>query len=201
VTDALKAMTRFTDASAGGSRSLDADYSAAVQKVFGTPTRAAMVPGGSAALPVLYSAKAVRPLSQFGVFAFPRINADAPRVIGDADVVVMTKDNDATRALVNYLATPQAATIWAKRGGFFLSPNRGVSMTSYGAPAVRSLAKALASAGVFRLAISDTMPASFTQTFDQMLVQYARDPGSVGPLLTKLNAEAAQAASAQTASQ
>jgi ABC-type glycerol-3-phosphate transport system substrate-binding protein len=193
VKDALQAMTRFTQVAAGGTRSLDTDYKAAVQKVFGSPTRAAMVPGGSAALPVLYSAKAVRPLSQFGAFAFPRINADTPRVIGDADVVVVTKANDATKALINYLASPQAATIWAKRGGFFLSPNRGVSVSSYAAPAIRSLATNLAAANVFRLPLSETLPAASAQTFERMLVQYARAPGTVGPMLAQLSAASAQA--------
>ena len=109
----------------GGPAALGKSYAQAVKDVFGSPMRAYMVPGGSAAIPVLSASNAVRPLSQFGVFAFPRLNAKtAPQVIGDADAVVMAKDSEAARALVSYLATPDAAAIWAKRGGDFLSPNR-----------------------------------------------------------------------------
>ena len=42
----------------------------------------------------------------------------------------MFKDTPAARALVTYLATPEAATIWAKQGGFS-SPNKGVPASAY----------------------------------------------------------------------
>ena len=42
----------------------------------------------------------------------------------------MFKDSPAARALVTYLATPEAATIWAKRGGFS-SPNKNVPPSAY----------------------------------------------------------------------
>ena len=188
VGDALKWTAELAPGTAGGS--LAANYRTAVQQVFGNPTKAAMLPGGSAALPILYSAKAVGPLSKFGVFAFPRISGDQPRVIGGANVVVMTKTSDAAKALVNYLASPDAATIWAKRGGFFLSPNRGVNPTSYAVPAIRSLAASLAGANVFRLGIAATMPATFRQTLNQVLVTYLRNPANVHWLLTQLNTQA-----------
>jgi len=187
VSDALEWTGQLVGATEGAG-SLTPDYRTAVQHVFGNPTRAAMVPGGSAALPVLYSAKAVGPLSKFGVFAFPRVSGDQPRVIGGANVVVMTKTSDAAKSLVNYLASPDAATIWAKRGGFFLSPNRGVSLTSYASPAIRSLAASLAGANVFRLGIASTMPATFRQTLNKMVITYLRNPANAHWLRTQLNA-------------
>ena len=39
--------------------------------------------------------------------------------------MVMFKDNPAARALIEYLATPEAAEIWAAKGGFS-SPNKNV---------------------------------------------------------------------------
>lgn len=191
VSGALKSTAELA---AGTSGSLAADYGTAVQQVFGSPAKAAMLPGGSAALPVLYSAKAVRPLSNFGVFAFPRISGDQPRVIGGANMVVMTKSSDAAKSLVDYLASPDAATIWANRGGFFLSPNRGVSPSSYAVPAIRSLATSLAGANVFRLGIPDTMPATFRQTMNRMLVTYLRNPVEAHWLQTKLSSAAIAAA-------
>ena len=191
VRSALERMAQLTTGLAGGPSSLNGGYAQAVQTVFGTPAKAAMVPGGSAALPILYAAKAVRPLSQFGVFAFPTISGDVPRVIGDTDVVVMTKASDTARSLIDYLATPQAATIWAKRGGFFLSPNRGVDPNAYASPAVRSLATSLAAANVFRLSIAATKSTQFEQVFSKMLDAYVVNPASADTLLPQVSKAAA----------
>ncbi len=177
----------FGSSFAGGTASLAAPYSAAVQAVFGTPMRAFMVPGGSATLPVLYSAKAVRPLSQFTAFAFPQVSKKAPaRVIGDADAVVMAKDSDAARALVSYLATPEAATIWAKQGGFYLSPNRKVTAAAYAVPQMGELAQALTGANTFRFAISDTEPSAFKTTMNLQLRRYLEGLDNRGDVMSRL---------------
>ena len=62
-----------------------------------------------------------------------------------ATSIVMFKDTPAARALVKYLATPEAATIWAKRGGFS-SPNKGVPASAYPDAITRATATALAQA-------------------------------------------------------
>jgi alpha-glucoside transport system substrate-binding protein len=187
VRGALRVMRTMTTGMAGGTSTLNGGYAAAVQRVFGSPMKAVMVPGGSAALPVLYSAKAVRPLSQFGVFGFPRINGDAPRVIGDADAVVMAKDSESARSLVEFLASSEAATIWAKRGGFYLSPNRKVDPAAYASPVIRSLASSLASATTFRPGLADTQSAGFKQKLNSMLAQYLRTPNKVTELTSQLD--------------
>lgn len=172
---------------AGGTSALAGSYASAVQRVFGSPLKAYMVPGGSAVLPVLYSAKAVRPLSKFGAFQFPQLSSHTPaRVIGDADAVVMTKDSPAARALVQYLATPDAAAIWAKQGGFFLSPNRKLPGSAYLVPQDAQLAQGLAGANTFRFAISDTMPAPFKQTMSLQLRRYLQGTASAGDVMSRL---------------
>jgi ABC-type glycerol-3-phosphate transport system substrate-binding protein len=187
----LRLLSQLTRSMAGGPSSLNAGYGAAVSAVFGSPLRAAMVPGGSTALPVLYAAKAARPLSEFDAFAFPRMNPSAPpRVIGTADAVVLTKDSDSARALLAYLSSPEAATVWAKRGGFFLSPNRGVDPSSYGAPAVRSLATSLAAANVFRLAIADTVSKAFRHELNSQLIDYVQHPDKLDLIVGRINTAA-----------
>lgn len=172
---------------AGGTTSLTDSYASAVQKVFGSPRKAYMVPGGSAVLPILYSAKAVRPLSEFGAFQFPQLNAHAPaRVIGTADAIVMTKDSPAARALIDYLATPAAATTWTKQGGFFLSPNRKVPATAYLVPQMGQLAEGLTGANTFRFAISDTEPAPFKQTMSVQLRRFLQGTDSAGDVMSRL---------------
>jgi alpha-glucoside transport system substrate-binding protein len=187
----LRLLSQLTRSMAGGPSSLNAGYSAAVAAVFGSPLRAAMVPGGSTALPVLYTAKAARPLSEFDAFAFPRMNPAAPpRVIGTADAVVLTKDSDSARALLAYLSSPEAAAVWAKRGGFFLSPNRGIDPSAYGVPAVRSLATSLAAANVFRLGIADTVSGTFRQQLNSLLVDYVQHPDKLNLIVGRINTAA-----------
>jgi ABC-type glycerol-3-phosphate transport system substrate-binding protein len=177
----------FGSGIAGGTASLTRPYSSAVQDVFGSPMRAYLVPGGSNALPVLYNAKAVRPLSQFGAFSFPQLSAAAPaRVLGDADAVVMAKDSPAARALVSYLATPEAAAIWAKQGGFFVSPNRKVALTDYAVPQMAQLARALAGANTFRFAIADTESNAFRSTMNLQLRRYLEGLDTRGDVMSRL---------------
>jgi ABC-type glycerol-3-phosphate transport system substrate-binding protein len=177
----------FADAIFGGPAALGKSYAQSIRDVFGSPMGAYMVPGGSAVMPVVAASNAVRPLSQFGVFAFPRLNPKAaPRVIGDADAVVMAKDSEAARALVSYLATPDAAAIWAKRSGDFLSPNRMVGASSYAIPQMGQLAAALTSANTFRLSIADMKAAPFKEKMNLELRRYFQRTDTVGDVVSRL---------------
>ncbi|MBP8540030.1 carbohydrate ABC transporter substrate-binding protein, partial [Streptomyces sp. MK37H] len=51
------------------------------------------------------------------VFPFPAVGADAPVVTG-GDVGVALKNSKAAQALLTFLASPDAGTIWAQSGGF-----------------------------------------------------------------------------------
>jgi alpha-glucoside transport system substrate-binding protein len=172
---------------AGGLASLKSSYADAVLAVFGSPMKAYMVPGGSSVFPVLAASVADRPLSHFGTFAFPRTSAKAPaRVIGDADAVVMVKDSPAARALVDYLATPAAAAIWAGRGTDFLSPNRKVPTSAYSVPALGQLAEQLASANVFRFGIADMAGTRLTNTMSLQLARYLEGTDTRGDVMSRL---------------
>ena len=168
----LTVMKRFLNGSiaGGATAATKATYATAVQQVFGSPLKAYMVPGGSAVYPVLYSAKAVRPLSKFAAFAFPAANSKAPpRVIGDANAVVMTRDSVDARALLRYLATPDAAAIWAARGGDFLSPNRNVTSKAYAVPQMAMLATPLTTANVFRYPVGEVASLPLAHTLNTQL--------------------------------
>ena len=78
-------------------------------------------------------------------------------VVGGGDVMVMFKDNPAARALIEYLATPEAAEIWAAKGGFS-SPNKNVDAEVYPDELTKQTATELANAEVFRFDMSDLMP-------------------------------------------
>ena len=50
--------------------------------------------------------------------------------MGGGDTVVMFKDSPAAEALVKYLASPEAAEIWAAKGGF-ATLNKNVDASVY----------------------------------------------------------------------
>ena len=117
----------------------------------------------------------------------------ADYVMGGGDTVVMFRNSAAARALIDYLATPQAAEIWAKRGGFS-SPNKDVKASVYPDPIQRRMAVALATAPVFRFDMSDQAPAAFGATVGQgewkILQDFLKNPKNVNGIATQLEASA-----------
>lgn len=170
------------------------DFPTTLMQLFRTPSRAAMLFGGSNVIPVLSTPAAVaaRPATQFGTFAFPMIAKPPARVVGSADVIVMLKDTPAARSLVDYLATPAAATVWAKRGGF-LSPNAKVDVNSYPLAASRTMAAQLTTTSIFRLDLAALQPATFPARLNNLLGQYVRSPARVAAITQALEAAATAA--------
>ena len=118
----------------------------------------------------------------FDVFDFPSVNDSQPAVMGGGDMLVMFKDSPAAQALVEYLATPEAAEIWAGRGGF-ASPNQGVDVNVYPDEITKKTAGALAKAETFRFDMSDLAPADFGGTPGQgewkILQDFLQNPDDV----------------------
>ena len=108
----------------------------------------------------------------------------------------MLKDNPAARALISFLATPQAATVWAQRGGFS-SPNKNVKPSAYKDPLNRKTALALAHAKIFRFDMSDLQPAAFGATTGQgewkLFQDFLSNPKDVNGAAAKLEAAAKKA--------
>jgi hypothetical protein len=178
----------------GTSGALQTDFPTSVNNVFVDPAKAAMVMEGDF-VPGVATTK-LKPLTGFNQFAFPSVNGSAPSVVGGGDTVVMFKDTPAARALVTYLATPEAATIWAKAGGFS-SPNKGVPGSAYTDPLNRATALALAQAKIFRFDMSDLQPAAFGGTVGQgewkILQDFLKNPKNVSGTAAALEKAAAAA--------
>ncbi|MER5949161.1 ABC transporter substrate-binding protein [Streptomyces sp. NPDC001904] len=97
------------------------------------------------------------------VFPFPAVGDKAP-VVSGGDAAVIFKDSPAAQALVKFLASPDAATIQAKLGGY-LSPNKNVDLSAYPNDVQRTIAKALVDSGdSFRFDMSDQTPQAFGGT-------------------------------------
>ena len=99
-------------------------------------------------------------------------------------------------AFIRYLASPQAAAIWAARGGF-VSANVNLSLSVYPGPISRSIARGLLEAGEnFRFSLSDLTPAGFGGTEGQgmrkILQQFLVSP-DVATAATRLEQAAGKA--------
>ena len=85
-------------------------------------------------------------------------------VVVGGDAAVLMRRSAAGDALIRFLASPQAAAIWAARGGF-VSPNVNLSLSAYPEGISRPIARSLMEAGSnFRFSLSDLTPAGFGGT-------------------------------------
>ncbi len=196
VKDALTEMGKVlqSDNIAGGTSSaLQTDFPTSVTQVFSDPPKAAQVLEGDFVGGVISAETQAKPQEGFNVYAFPEINGSGPVVVGGGDVMVMFKDNPAARALIEYLATPEAAEIWAEKGGFS-SPNKNVDPEVYPDELTKQTATELANADTFRFDMSDLMPGEFgSDSLFTLLQDFLKSPDDVDGIADKLEKAAAAA--------
>ncbi|KUN36542.1 sugar ABC transporter substrate-binding protein [Streptomyces longwoodensis] len=130
------------------------------------------------------------------VFPFPAVGGTAP-VVSGGDAAVVLKDSKGAQALATFLASPDAATIQAKLGGY-LSPNKNVDNAAYPNDVQRRIAKSLIESGDdFRFDMSDQAPQAFGGTPGKGewkdLQDFLKNPSDVAGTQAKLEADAAKA--------
>ncbi len=196
VKEALTEMGKVlqSDNVAGGTSSaLQTDFPTSVTQVFADPPKAAQVLEGDFVGGVITSETQAKTPDDFNVFSFPTIGDSGKVVVGGGDVMVMFKDNPAARALMQFLATPEAAEIWAAKGGFS-SPNKNVDPEVYPDELTKLTATELANAEVFRFDMSDLMPGAFgSDALFTLLQDFLKAPDDVDGITTKLEKAAATA--------
>lgn len=115
-------------------------------------------------------------------YDFPAVNDSEPAVVGGGDVAVALVDDEATDALMQFLATPEAAEIWVPNGGL-TSPNSNVDTSLYPDDISRQIAEALTGAETFRFDMSDLTPSAFGGTpgqgFWQIMISFLQDPSDI----------------------
>ncbi|MFH0518729.1 ABC transporter substrate-binding protein [Streptomyces sp. M41] len=201
VKDALTTLAQVwgkKDYVAGGaSGALQTDFPASVTQVFtgGDQPKAAMVYEGDFAQVNIVQAKA-EVGTDAKVFPFPAVGDTAP-VVSGGDAAVILQDSKAAQALATWLASPDAATIQAKLGGY-LSPNKNVENSAYPNEVQRKIAKALIDSGDdFRFDMSDQAPQAFGGTPGKgewkALQDFLKNPSDVAGTQAKLEADAAAA--------
>lgn len=129
-------------------------------------------------------------------YEFPSIDGSAPSVVGGGDVAVSFTDDEATAALMEFLASPEAAEIWVPEGGL-TSPNQNVDTSLYPDEVSQQIAESLTSAETFRFDMSDLLPSAFGGTqgqgFWQEMIRFYQDPTEVQGTMERLEAAAAAA--------
>jgi alpha-glucoside transport system substrate-binding protein len=122
---------------------------------------------------------------EYDFFPFPDINATyANSVIGGGDLFGMFNDTPQARALMAYLVTPEAQSIWVRRGGA-LSVN--VRVVDYPDDIQRKAADVLTGAERFRFDASDLMPEQMNSAFLQGVLDFVRNPDDLDDILVRLD--------------
>ncbi|BBA96902.1 putative ABC transporter solute-binding protein [Actinacidiphila reveromycinica] len=196
----LGSFFKQDDLIAGGRKgALATDFPTSVEQVFGDSPKAGMTYEGDFVSGNVESLhKKVGTDAKF--FPFPSVDGGQEPVVGGGDAAVVLnkgKDKAAGMALVKYLASPQAAAIWAKAGGY-ISPNKGVPLSDYTDPTLRETAKSIVDAGNgVRFDMSDQAPAAFGGTAGtgewKILQDFLRDPSDPKKTAATLETAAAKA--------
>jgi alpha-glucoside transport system substrate-binding protein len=186
-----------SDNIAGGTTgALQTDFPTSVSNVFATAPKAAMVIEGDFVPGVVGTSNPLKPVSGYNVFAFPAIGNTQNYVEGGGDELMMFRDTPAARALVRYLATGEAQSIWARLGGY-TAPAKTVPASAYPDAITRTTALAVGHAKVFRFDLSDLQPASFGATVGQgefkLFQDFLRNPKNVDGTAAALERAAAAA--------
>ncbi|WP_108999737.1 ABC transporter substrate-binding protein [Streptomyces rishiriensis] len=181
----------------GASGALQTEFPASVTQTFtgGDQPKAAMVYEGDFVQVNIADTKA-KVGTDAKVFPFPAVGGTAP-VVSGGDAAVVLKDSKGAQALATFLASPDAAQIQAKLGGY-LSPNKNVDVSVYPNDVQRTIAKALVAAGDdFRFDMSDQAPQAFGGTPGKGewkdLQDFLKNPSDVAGIQAKLESDAAAA--------
>ncbi|WP_432074519.1 ABC transporter substrate-binding protein [Streptomyces wuyuanensis] len=186
---------------AGGQKgALATDFPGSVEKVFGPEPEAGMVYEGDFVAGVAKDQFGKKIGEDAAFFPFPAVDGGKAPVVSGGDAAVVLKDGKnqkAAMAFLEYLATPEAAAVWAEAGGF-LSPNKKLDLAAYGDDTTRETAKSLIDAGdSVRFDMSDQAPAAFGGTKGagewKLLQDFLRDPSDPKATAARLEDAAAKA--------
>jgi alpha-glucoside transport system substrate-binding protein len=169
----------------GGAASIIAtDFTDAGNGLFGSPPEC-LLHHQATFMTEFFKSRAAARDGEYDFFAFPTIDGRyANNVTGAGDLFGMFRDTPQSRALMAYLLTPDAQSIWVRRGGA-LSVN--VHVSDYPDDISLRAAAILSNADRFRFDASDLMPQRVNEAFLQGVVDYVRDPDSLDQILAGID--------------
>jgi hypothetical protein len=188
-----------SDLIAGGTENaLQTDFTGSITQVFaGDQPQGALIFEGDFVGGIISGETDAQVGTDADFFEFPSIDGSEPAVVGGGDIAVLFEETPGGQALIQYLATPEAAEVWAAEGGF-ISPMTTVDIEAYGDDVTRRAAEALQEAGEsVRYDLSDLQPTEFGATTGQgiwgILIDFLRNPSDVDGTAQALEAAAKKA--------
>ena len=182
----------------GTSGALQYSFNQSVTNAFSNPAKAAMVFEADFVGQVIADTTKAKPTTGFNAFVWPTITAGEPQnsVEIGGDMMVAFRDTPAIEAFVKYLATPQAAAIWARQGGFGTG-NHNMSASVYPDAITRAIESPLLTAKSVVFDMSDGQPPAFGATAGQgewgLFQKFLQNPKDVTGIQQQLEAAAASA--------
>jgi len=179
----------------GRRRMLQTGFADSVPMAFSDPPETATVYEGDFVAGVINSETSAAIGETADFFEFPSVDG-GEGVVGGGDGAVLLTDNPAAQEFVAFLASPEAAQIWAGRGGF-ISPNQSVDIGTYPDETSQRIAEHVTGAEVFRFDLSDQQPAEFGATSGrgmwQRMQEFFENPDDPQEAARNLEADAARA--------
>ena len=202
VTKALTTMSKIigdtSNVYGGTSGALQYGFNDSVTNAFASPPKAAMVFEADFVGGVITSSTKAKPKTGFNTFTWPSITPgpDASAVEIAGDLFVTFRDNPAIEAFVKYLATPQAAEIWARLGGFGTGI-KNMPASVYPDEITRATEAPLLGAKSVVFDMSDNQPASFGATTGQgewgIFQKFLQNPSNISGIQQQLESSATKA--------
>lgn len=167
VVEALTMMRDLFQAGRVADDTLRTNFRSSVVQVFGGQSKAATLYGADFVLSVIQSETSAEAEEDFDYFDFPAVLNSDPAVIAGGDIAVAFTATPGVQSLLTFLASPDAAAIWARRGGF-VSPNLRLNPPEYRDAmterAAQSLTQHMTGDGSLRFDLSDLQPPAFGAT-------------------------------------
>jgi alpha-glucoside transport system substrate-binding protein len=137
-------------------------------------------------MPSFFEASGLQPGEDFDFFPFPPIESGSSRtVIGAGDLLGLLTDDRAAEALMRYLVSEEAQSLWVGLGG---SLSVLSSVTDYPDDISRRAGELLTSADAFRFDASDQMSAALNEAFWQSMIDVTAEPRQLDAILRGLEA-------------
>jgi alpha-glucoside transport system substrate-binding protein len=144
----------------------------AIQPMFDDPPGCLLTRQGSFQEGALPAGIEVGPQGDVDVFVLPPVDPGSAPLLVSGEIAAAFTDSDEARALVGFLASPEAGAPWAIRGGY-TSPLQGFDSALYGSELERRLGELVSGADIVRFDGSDLMPPEVgTGTFWRGIVDY-----------------------------
>ena len=179
----------------GGSKTMvSTNFADAANPMFTSPPKCYMHNQGSFMSDIILKANPnVKLGTDLSFFPLPDVNpANAGSHVVAGDLFGMFKDTPQARALIKYLTTPEAQSIWVKRGGA-ISPNKQVKLSDYPDDLSRQIADTLVNAKVARFDAGDLMPSAMQAQYFKAVLDFAQDPSKLDSILAACDAVQATA--------